>query len=167
MAKWQQKYRADWDRYRKAGMEELSEQCENFLMEMERFNGAFECVSLPVVWGLGDTFQFFHERSCACFAVMLRTREGWRSKDVRQSHCEPSRPFYQDASGVVLPWRIVLQDALSEVTKIYPPLKLRVFVDDITALLTGRNQVFGGEGGKSAEEVERGSGGEGLDIVEH
>ena len=31
--------------------------------------------------------------------------------------------------------RIVLQDALSEVTKIYPPLKLRVLVDDITALL--------------------------------
>ena len=36
--------------------------------------------------------------------------------------------------------RIVLQDALSEVTKIYPPLKLRVFVDDITALLTGKTK---------------------------
>ena len=31
--------------------------------------------------------------------------------------------------------RIVLQDALSEVTNIYQPLKLRVFVDDITAPL--------------------------------
>ena len=30
--------------------------------------------------------------------------------------------------------RVALQDALSEVTKIYPLLKLRVFVDDITAL---------------------------------
>ena len=30
---------------------------------------------------------------------------------------------------------IVLLDALSEVAKIYPPLKLRVVVDDITALL--------------------------------
>ena len=28
--------------------------------------------------------------------------------------------------------RVVLQDALSEVTKIDPPLNLRVFVDDIT-----------------------------------
>ena len=36
--------------------------------------------------------------------------------------------------------RIVLQDALSEVTKNYLPLKLRVFVDDITALLTGKNK---------------------------
>ena len=31
--------------------------------------------------------------------------------------------------------RIVLQDALSEATKMYPPLKLTVFVDDITAIV--------------------------------
>ena len=31
--------------------------------------------------------------------------------------------------------RIVLQDALSEVARICPPLKLRFFVDDITVLL--------------------------------
>ena len=35
--------------------------------------------------------------------------------------------------------RIVLQDALSEVTKIYPSLKLRVFLDDITAWVKRRN----------------------------
>ena len=34
----------------------------------------------------------------------------------------------------------MLEDALSEVTKIYPPLKLRVFVDDITALLMVKNE---------------------------
>ena len=32
-----------------------------------------------------------------------------------------------------------MQDALIEVTKIYPPLKLKVFVDDITAQVQGRN----------------------------
>ena len=37
--------------------------------------------------------------------------------------------------------RVVLQDAPSEVTKFYPPLKLRVFADDITALLMGKNSV--------------------------
>ena len=37
--------------------------------------------------------------------------------------------------------RVVSQDAPSEVTNIYPPLKLRVFVDDITALLMGKNSV--------------------------
>ena len=36
--------------------------------------------------------------------------------------------------------RIVLQDALSEVTKNYLSLKLRVFVDDITAFMNGRNK---------------------------
>ena len=37
--------------------------------------------------------------------------------------------------------RIVLEDALNGVTRIYPPLTLRVFVDDITALLMGKNKV--------------------------
>ena len=36
--------------------------------------------------------------------------------------------------------RVVLLDALSEATKIYPLLKLRVFVDDITALLMGKHK---------------------------
>ena len=36
--------------------------------------------------------------------------------------------------------RIVLQDALSAVAKIYPSLKLRVSVDDIAALVEGRNK---------------------------
>ena len=37
-------------------------------------------------------------------------------------------------------FRVVLQDALSAVTRIYPPLKFTVFVDDITALLMGDNK---------------------------
>ena len=32
---------------------------------------------------------------------------------------------------------IVLQDGLNEVVKVYPPLKLRVFVDDLTAFTEG------------------------------
>ena len=35
---------------------------------------------------------------------------------------------------------IVSQDALSEVVKLYPPMKLKVFVDDITAFLEGRSK---------------------------
>ena len=40
-------------------------------------------------------------------------------------------------------WRIntnPISHTLSEVMKFYPPLKLRVFVDDITALVKGRNK---------------------------
>ena len=36
--------------------------------------------------------------------------------------------------------RIVLQDASSEVTNIYPSVKLRLFVDDLTALSMGKNE---------------------------
>ena len=55
------------------------------------------------------------------------------SKDVWRNCSTPSRPSCRDL-------RIVLQDAPSEITKICPSLKLRVFVDDIKALLMGRNQ---------------------------
>ena len=48
--------------------------------------------------------------------------------------------------------RIVLQDAQSEVTKIYPLVKLRVFVDDITTFTNGRNMEVGGDGRGASEE---------------
>ena len=35
----------------------------------------------------------------------------------------------------------MLQDALGEVTKIYPPLKLRVFVDDTAFLMEKKKEV--------------------------
>ena len=53
-------------------------------------------------------------------------------------------------------WRIVLQDALSEVTNNLHPLKLRVFLDDITALLKGGNREVAKKVMKKLkEEVER------------
>ena len=52
--------------------------------------------------------------------------------------------------------RIVSQDTMSEVMKIYPPLKFRVFVDDITALVKEKRS--GGNGKEGDEEAERGSG---------
>ena len=55
--------------------------------------------------------------------------------------------------------RIVLQDASSEVTKIDPPLKLRVFVNDITALVMRKNEEVAEVAQKvmkrQREEVER------------
>ena len=51
--------------------------------------------------------------------------------------------------------KIVLQDAFSEVTKIFPFLKLRFFVDDITALEKGRNKDVAEVAKKGDEKVER------------
>ena len=53
--------------------------------------------------------------------------------------------------------RIVLQDTLIEVTKICPPLRLRVFVDDITSFMNGRNK----ELVEMAEKVHPENGGRG------
>ena len=44
--------------------------------------------------------------------------------------------------------RIVLQDALGEVMKVCPPMKLKVFVDDIKAFLEGRDKELPGIGEK-------------------
>ena len=58
--------------------------------------------------------------------------------------------------------RIVLQDALSEEMKVYPSLKLKVFVDDITAF-----KELAGIAEKGPEGDETGSGGEGSKAVGH
>ena len=52
----------------------------------------------------------------------------------------PDRHGHLARVKVELLLRIVLQDALSDVAKNYFPLKLRVFVDDITALFDGEEQ---------------------------
>ena len=63
--------------------------------------------------------------------------------------------------------RIVLQDALSEVTKIYPLQKLKVFVDDITALLMEKNKKVAEKAKKMMRKLKRGGWGKGFDIVEY
>ena len=63
--------------------------------------------------------------------------------------------------------RIVLQDALSEVTQIFPPLKLLVFEADITAFMNGRNKELVEMAEKVFQEVEVRGRGEGLEAVDH
>ena len=110
-------------------------------MEMERFNGkakeedqgavplvldlakGFERVSLLVVWAWGTRFSFPRK--------ILRVLCGYFEYHGHFARIQ--------AELLAIP-HFVLQDALSEAMKIYPPLKLRVFVDDITALAKGRNK---------------------------
>ena len=63
--------------------------------------------------------------------------------------------------------RIVLQDALSEVMKVYPPMKLKVLWTNITALKEGRQKRVRTQCGKGPEGDEKGSGGEGPRAVDH
>ena len=62
---------------------------------------------------------------------------------------------------------IVLQNALGEVTNFYPLLKLRMFVDDITVLMNGRNKELVEMAEKFSEEVEERGREEWLDAVDH
>ena len=121
-------------------------------MEMERFSGrakaedqvldlakAFERVSLPVVWAWATYFSFPRK----ILRVLCGYFEHQRRVQFEGCAADPLTTITAILPGSKC-WysllRIVLQDALSEVTKIYPSLKLRFFVGDITALVKGRNE---------------------------
>ena len=100
---------------------------------------AFERVSFPVVWAWATHFSFPRK----ILRVLCGYFEHQRRVQFEGCAAEPLQTISATLPGSkwsCLFLRIVLQNALSEVTKIYPPLKLRVFVDDITALLKGKNR---------------------------
>ena len=83
--------------------------------------------------GLGDVFQFRKT-----LRVLCGYSEHQRRVQFEGCVAEPLQTITAILPGSkwsCLLLRIVLQDALSEVMKNYSPLKLRVFVDDITALV--------------------------------
>ena len=142
VAKWQQKFRVDWDATdgRNGGAQQT---VWEILMEMDRFNGkakeedqgafaalvldlakAFGRVSLPVVMAWATNFSFSRE--------ILRVLCGYfeHQKRVQFEGCvaEPLQTITAILPGSkwsCLLLRIVLQDALGEVTKIYPPSSVR------------------------------------------
>ena len=99
----------------------------------------FRASQSPCGVGLGNALQLPNENRVLCGHFE-------HQKHVQFEGCV-AEPF--GTITAILPgskWsclllRIVLQDELSEVSKIYLPLKLRVFVDDITALLMVKNKV--------------------------
>ena len=87
---------------------------------------AFERVSLPVVWAWATHFSFprkFLRVLCGYFEHQRRVQfEGFCGRAAHDHH-----GYFARVKWSCLLLRIVLQDALGEVTKIYPSLKLRVF----------------------------------------
>ena len=83
---------------------------------------------------MGDTLDFS--------TIMLRVLRGQR-REVRRvrrravphHHDHPPGPKWS-----CLHLHIVLEDALSDVLKVYLPMELNLFVDDITACLDVRNK---------------------------
>ena len=135
MAKWRQKYRVDWDATdgRNGGAQQTV--CE-MLMEMERLNGkakeedqgavalvlhlakAFERVSFPVVWAWATHFSFPRKILrvlCGYFEHQRRVQfEGCVAESLRTITA-----ILPGSKWSCLLLRIVLQNALSEVTKVY------------------------------------------------
>ena len=101
---------------------------------------AFERVSLLLAWAWATPFSFPRK----ILRVLCGYFEHQRRVQFEGCAAEPLRTITAILPGSkwsCLLLRIVLQDALSEVTEIYSSLKLRVFlVDDITALVKGGNK---------------------------
>ena len=140
------------------------------LLEMERFNyqaeekdqGAAGLVldltkslragqSSSVV-GVGDAFQFSVEDFAYAVRVLRAPAERVHFEGCVAEPLQTMTAFLTGFQWSCLLLRIVLQDAQSEVTKIYPLLKLRVFVDDITTFTNGRKMEVGGDGRGASEE---------------
>ena len=99
---------------------------------------AFERVSSPSCVGLGDALQILR----GTFASAMRSHG---APATVRGMCGGASPAFLPASKwSSLLLRIVLQDALSEVMKVCPSLKLNVFVDDTTAFMAGRNMELAG-----------------------
>ena len=135
VAKCQQKYRLDWDATdgRNGGAQQT---VWEILIEMERFNGkakeedqgtlalvldlakAFERVSLLVVWAWATHFRFPRK----ILRVLCGYFEHQRRVHIEGCTAEPLTTITAILLGSkwsCLLLRIVLQDALNEVTKIY------------------------------------------------
>ena len=111
---------------------------------------------------LGRRISASQGRSCDCCAGTSSSSEGVCSSELAHDH----RGFPAGVQVELFAFlRIVVQDALSEVTKFYPLLRLRVFVDDITALLMGRNKEFAEMSKKVMKQLKKEVNGKGLKIV--
>ena len=127
------------------------------LQEMERFNDhagersssgspglgpgeSFRADQSSSGVGVGDAFHLSHEDFCGCYAGTFEDQRRGRFEGCEADPLQTITAILPGSKWSCLLLRIVLQDALSDVTKIYPLPKLRVFVGDITAFMNGRNK---------------------------
>ena len=99
----------------------------------------FRACQSPGDLGLGDACQF-PRKDLTCALRLLRAPEKGAVRRMRGRAATNDHGYPARVQVELLVLRTVLQDALSEVMEILPPLNLRVFVDDITALVKGRNK---------------------------
>ena len=103
-----------------------------------RGRNAFERVSLPVVRAWATHFSFPRK----ILRVLCGYFEHQRRVQFEGCVAEPLQT-------ITAMW------PLSEVAKIYPPLKLRVSVDDITTLLMRKNKMVVGMAKKVMRKLKR------------
>ena len=119
--------------------EDLIMELAEWTRERSRLANAFGRVRLAVAWARAAHFKFSRQilrQLCGFFEHQRR---------VQFEGCV-EEPLYKLTAVLLAPkWscllqRIVLQDALSEVMKVFPPMKPRACVKDISAFMEVRNE---------------------------
>ena len=127
---------------------------------------AFERVSLPVVWAWATFFNFPKK----ILRVFCPEFENWLRVQFEGCVAEPLQTVTAILLGSKLSFmllRIVVQDAWSEVAKVYQPTTLKVIVDDITAIMETAKQGTAMRWRQNVGGVKNGSGREGFEAVDH
>ena len=87
---------------------------------------------------LGRRISISPGRFFVCCAGTSSTRGAFSVKGASRSRSKPPRPFLRGSKWSCSLLLVVFQDALIDVMKAYPPLKLKLFVGDITAMWKGK-----------------------------
>ena len=72
--------------------------------------------------------------------TLVSVTNSWVFSRHFEHRCRPSRPFFQDLSGRFILLRIVMQDAMGQVLKVFPQLNLKVYVDVKKKTTGGKEQ---------------------------
>ena len=114
--------------------EQLKEKQKKRIKEPWRWFWAWQrlsSVSASLWCGPGRRTSASQGRSCGCCAVNYEHQRRVQFEGCVAEPLQTISAILPGSKGSCLLLRIVLQDTFSEVTKIYLPLKLGVFVDDI------------------------------------
>ena len=97
-------------------------------------------VSVSQLCGHWRRISSFPGRFCEYCVAPSSTSAGFCLKGAWRSRSRPPRPSSVRRSGAACFQAMCFKIPPSEMMKVYPPVKLKVFLDDITAFVEGRNK---------------------------
>ena len=153
MALWHNKYRIKWTP-RRDEIEEPSVHCGKFCIPEKKIRELYTWSwtlrrpsggSVSKVFELGNALQFFKKETANAVCV-IRAPAACPEPRICGATAPDFQPFFQGRRGVVCFYVSCCNTPRETSQKIYPPWKLTVFVEHVTAIFEGKGQGIGGIG---------------------